>query len=594
MEKKSPKISRFLLKRLDLKPVNKRAKRLEKTTLKHAHTFIVARFTNLRSIRRHIIGWLLLISLLIGLSSLQLGFGVFSTGSMKATEGGTYAEGTVDSITTLNPLFATTQAELSANKLIFSSLLKYDTQGVLQPDLAESWHASKSSTEYTFVLRPHLKWHDGKKLTSEDIVATVKAMQDPNVGALAQVSWKDIKVKALDERRVVFTLPGSYAPFASAMTFAILPHHILEKIKPENLQESSFSKNPIGSGPFKFVDLNSVDITNGKDALQLTAFDDYWNGEPRVSRFFLYTYSRPENLLKGLTSNEINAANDLGSRDSKKLDTTEFNQYKIPLNSGVYALFRTDSKQLKEVKVRQALVQSVDLADLRRQLEVKALDSPIINSQLPLASKVKQLPYNKAAAEKLLTDAGWIKNKKNGLLEKNGVPLEVNVVTVDARSYRTIISILSEQWADLGIKLHTQIVDPESVQQSVLRPRAYDVLIYELELGGDADSYAYWHSSQSVGAGLNFANYSSPISDDALSTARVRSDIKLRDAKYTTFAKRWVADAPALSLYQPTLNYVGARNIISLNNKDRLPTPSDRFGSVNQWVVQEKFTPNSP
>jgi peptide/nickel transport system substrate-binding protein len=328
--------------------------------------------------------------------------------------------------------------------------------------------------------------------------------------------------------------------------------------------------------------------------LQLEAFKDYWDGQPRLNRFSLYTYSKPEILLRGLTSHEINAATNLALSDSKKLPPKEFNFHEIALNSGVYAIFRTDNEILKEVKVRQALVKGIDMAALRRQLEVKPLDSPIVNNQLPLATKVKQISYDARSAEVLLSENGWVKNRKTGYLEKNAKPFELKLVTVDAGNYRQIAELLTEQWKKLGIKLVVQIVDPETVQQSVLRPRAYDILIYALELGGDADSYAYWHSSQSVGAGLNLANYSSPIADDALSTARIRSNIQLRDAKYATFAKQWVNDAPALSLYQPTLNYITSRNVVSLNNKDRLPTPSDRFSAVNQWSVQQMFTPTSP
>lgn len=593
MEKKKPKKLR-LPKRFDFKPVNKRARRMEKASLKHAHTFIVTRFANLRSIRRHIIGWFLLMGILIGLTSLQLSLEIMSTSTPKPADGGTYAEGLVDSISTLNPLFSTTQAEQSANKLIFSGLLKYDNQGILQPDLAESWEVNKDSTQYAFTLRPHLMWHDGQKLTANDVVATVNAMQDPRIGALAQASWRGIKVKALNEHQVVFTLPGAYAPFASAATFAILPQHLLNKIPPESLRESSFSKNPIGSGPFRFVDFKSVDITGGRSALQLESFTNYWAGQPRLGRFLLYTYSQPNDLLKGLGSHEINAASNVSLSDIKKLDSTELNIYRVPLNSAVYALFKTDSETLKDIKIRQALVQGIDITDLRLQLGAKALDNPVINNQLPQATQIKQKPFDKKAAELLLKESGWVKNKKTGYQEKNGNPLELRLVTVDAGNYRKLATILSEKWAGLGIKIDTQVVDPQQVQQSVLRPRSYDILVYELEQGGDADSYAYWHSSQAIGAGLNLADYSSPLVDDALITARIRTNPQLRDAKYATFARQWVSDAPALSLYQPTLNYLTARNVQSVGRGDHLPIPSDRFSNVNEWTAQTKLTSTSP
>lgn len=517
-----------------------------------------------------------------------------SANKLKATSGGTYAEGSVDSINTLNPLFASTQAEQASNKLIFAGLLKYDNYGVLQSDLAQSWQVSKSGAQYTFELKPNLKWHDGQKLDSGDVVATVRALQDPRVGALAQASWKDVKVRALGSRQVVFTLPGAYAPFTAAATFSVLPRHIIEKIAPENLRESDFSKHPVGSGPFRFINLKSVDITSGKSALQLEAFDSYWDGRPMLDQFLLYTYSQSADLFKGLSSHEINAANLTRIDDNTISRQTELKNYHIPLNNGVYAIFKTDSEVLKDVKLRRALVQSIDLAKIRRQLEVKPLDGPVVNNQSPLATIVKQASFDKPAALKLLAESGWVKNKKSGYLEKTGKSLELRLVTVDTGYYRSLVNMLSEQWSSLGIKLDVQVVDSETVQQSVLRPRAYDVLVYELELGGDSDSYAYWHSSQVTGAGLNFANYSSPVADDALTTARVNSNSQLRDAKYATFARQWVSDTPALAIYQPSLSYATSQNVRSLTDNERLPTQSDRFNSVNRWMVETKLTPNSP
>lgn len=593
MDNSSPQPKKTLLKRFSLKPVNRRARRIEKATLRHAHRFVIQRLSNLRSIRRHIIGWLVLVILLIGLTTVQLGYDIGSVSTLKPISGGTYAAGIVDSVTTLNPLFATTQAELSADKLIFSGLLEYDNQGVLQGDLTQSWQINKTGTEYTVTLKPGLTWQDGQPLTAADVVATVKTMQNPAVGALDEASWKGISVKALNPRQVVFDLPNPYAPFASALTFAVLPRHIISKIAPEDLRQSSFSSNPVGSGPFRFVNLKTIDVTAGKSALEFEAFNNYWDGPPQVARFSLYIYSQPEDLINGLKSHEINAASDVSSGDIKKLSSSEFNVTHALLNSAVYSIFRTDSPILKDVSVRQALVQGLDRSYLQHQLGVQALDSPVISTQLPQATSVKQSSYNENAAKSLLAAAGW-KKGASGYLEKNGQPLELSLVTVNNDQYKKVVSILKQQWSKLGIKLDVQIVDPEQVEELVLKPRAYDILVYELELGGDPDSYAYWDSSQIVGAGLNLADYSSPLVDDALVTARIRSDPALRDAKYTTFAQQWVKDVPAISLYQASLTYVTAKNVTALRNGEHLPTPIDRYTSVDRWTVQNELRNTTP
>lgn len=585
MKPKKQKKPWHRFKKLDLKPVDSQARTIEQTTIKHAHKFVISRWANLRSIRRHVIGWLVLIGILIGLAGLQMNLNYQSVSQESEVAGGTYAEGIVDSVTTLNPLFAASPGEVSVDKLVFASLLKYDKEGRLQGDLAESWDVQDRGKKYVVNLRPNLTWHDGRSLTAKDVVFTVQTMKDPRVGAASQQSWRNIKVAAPTDRQVVFTLPGVYAPFASALTFAVLPEHVLKNIPPEQLQESNFSKAPVGSGPFKYVNTKTIDMTRGKSAIQLEAFPEYWQGTPKLARFSVYTYADQRDLTKGLTSHEVNAGSDVPLPAASQLAKSGFKEESVPLNSGVFALFRTNHSILKDVKVRQALAQGFNRSTLQKQLNARPLEGPIVNSQLPKASEVSQVSFNKATAEKALDEAGW-KKDKNGTRVKAGQPLELTIVSVDAGDYRAIVDELIGQWSQLGIKFRKQLIDPQQIQQSVLRPRAYDILVYELELGGDPDSYAYWHSSQGSGIGLNFSGYSSAIADDALITARARSSWELRDTRYTTFAKAWVKDIPALALYQPTLRYVTARNIHALSADTQLPTQADRYNTVQDWTVQ--------
>jgi ABC-type transport system substrate-binding protein len=146
---------------------------------------------------------------------------------------------------------------------------------------------------------------------------------------------------------------------------------------------------------------------------------------------------------------------------------------------------------------------------------------------------------------------------------------------------------LAKQWRDVGVDVQTELVDPTAIQQNVLVPRAYDVLIYELAIGADADGYAYWHSSQATARGLNLANYKSGVSDDALASARSRSEPDLRAAKYRSFVTAWLADAPAVALYEPTLHYVSTQATRTISAGTGLPDAVSRYRAVEYWTVDE-------
>ena len=127
------------------------------------------------------------------------------------------------------------------------------------------------------------------------------------------------------------------------------------------------------------------------------------------------------------------------------------------------------------------------------------------------------------------------------------------------------------------------------VVQDYLQPRNFDVLLYELTIGADPDIYAYWHSSQATMRGLNFSNYSNDIADDALSSARLREELDLRNAKYVSFAQQWLEDAPAIGLYQPVFQYVHNKGSVTMGEDLRLISPRDRYADVLYWTVN-----NSP
>jgi ABC-type transport system substrate-binding protein len=135
--------------------------------------------------------------------------------------------------------------------------------------------------------------------------------------------------------------------------------------------------------------------------------------------------------------------------------------------------------------------------------------------------------------------------------------------------------------------VNTQVVDPsdptQDVFQNILKPRNYDVLLYQIDIGADPDVYAFWDSTQ-VNA-LNYSNYSNPISDDALASARSRLEPDLRNAKYITFAKEWLQDVPAIGIYQPTAEYVYSSGVQTYNQANTLVSAVDRYADVLQWSV---------
>jgi len=579
------------------KDITKRMRKVEGATIRHTHKFVIKRWANVREVQRNIIIWIIAMGLLIAATGLQLMWFQTSYRMNAPATDGVYAEAVLGPVDTLNPLFASSSAEQSAGYLMFSRLVNYDQSGHLNYDLATSIKINDSKTAYTVKIRPDIKWHDGEKLTTSDIAFTVGLIKNPTVRSTI-IGWKDISAKVIDETTIEFSMQSQYAAFEHVLNFPILPEHMLGGVAPASIRESSFSKNPIGSGPFKISLVQDVDLASGRKVIYMTRSANYHRGVARIERFQLNVYGTNDEIIRALSQNEVNAAADLYPADISRVDKTRYDISSEPINSGVYAILNTKSSFLNDVNLRRALQAGTNTSAIRADLPAGtlALDLPIVNRQLT-GDLPKAPQFDPVAAKKILDDAGWIINSQ-GIREKDGRQLKLTVVTMKNSEFERALEILTGQWRSLGVAVETKVSDPndssQNVGQNVLQPRAFDVFLYRLNIGGDPDVYAYWHSSQATAKGSNFADYSNAIGDDALSSARARFEPELRNAKYITFSKQWLADAPAIGLYQSTAQYVSSKNIQSFNKLDILNSPLDRYSDVLNWSVGTRSVYKTP
>lgn len=143
----------------------------------------------------------------------------------------------------------------------------------------------------------------------------------------------------------------------------------------------------------------------------------------------------------------------------------------------------------------------------------------------------------------------------------------------------------------LGAEIELIVADGNdksgSFFQSILQPRNYDILIYEIDFGADSDIYAFWHSSQATANGFNFSNYADAIADDILLNSReAETDSEKRD-QLTAFVKRWLSRAPAIGISQTKETYVFRKSVKTYDSKNILTEALDRYGDVLYWQVDK-------
>ncbi len=557
------------------------------------------RLTRLADVRRFVAAWVLLFVLLAGIAVLQTQALAGYYQGLQPAPGGTYAEGMVGNFTNANPLYATGIVDNTVSRLLFAGLLKYDNDNKLAGDLAEKWSVDETGKTYTVKLKPNLSWHDGQPLTADDVVFTFQTIQNPDAGSPLFASWRGITVKAADPTTVVFHLANTFAPFVYSLTTGIIPKHSLEKIEPAQLRSSLFNTaRPIGAGPFKWATIETVGNSpeTREQHIGLRAFDGYHAGAPALKQFIVKTYIDEPQLLAGFQKQDINALVGLDKTPDNLVNARDIQEYNIPLTAENMVFFKTDSEALKDAKIRQALVQAVNVGTIVSGLgyPVITADEPLLRGQLGYNPSLRQLATNIDQAKKLLDEAGWKLSGSEQIRTNGTKKLEIRLVAQNNSDNIYLSRQLQKAWGEVGVSVDTTLMTDQELQAAV-KGRDYDALVYGISLGTDPDMFAYWHSTQAdpiSPSRLNLSDYKSPTTDKALEAGRNRLDPELRSAKYVPFLQAWRNDAPALALYQPRFLYVVRGQLTGFTPKT-INGAADRFANVENWMVRQEHTVKS-
>lgn len=559
----------------------------------HIERHFFKRLSRLVEVRRFIITWVMLFVLLIGGIVYQAsGLGTYYK-SLQPVPGGTFTEGIQGSFTNANPIYATGAVDSAVSRLIFSGLLKYDSNNKLTTDLAEKWTVDAKETTYTVTLKAGIHWQDGADLTAKDVVFTYQTIQNPDAKSPLLASYQGIAVTAVDDRTVTFVLPNTLSAFPHYLTNGIIPVHLLGQIPGAQMRATRFNTaTPVGTGPFKWNAIEiSGEINSGiQGRIGLTANDSYYAGNPKLSRYIIRFFSEEKQMLASFESHELTAMSGVEMLpDTFKADRT-VEQYNIPLTAQVMVFFRTTQEVLGDVKVRQALVQAVDQKNLVDNIgfPVIATKEPFLQGQPGYDPAITQLSYNIESASKLLTEAGWIPGQ-DGIRVKNGKQLTFSLYSQSTSEYAYVTQKLQSDWNKIGVKVDV-LLQPDSDLQSTVADHTYDALLYGISLGPDPDAYAYWGSTQAdqrAANRVNFSEYKSAVADKALEGGRTRTDPALRTLKYRPFLEAWRNDAPALALYQPRYLYI-TRDSVHGFDPTVMNIATDRYTNVANWMIRQE------
>lgn len=506
--------------------------------------------------------------------------------------GGEYTEGSIGRIGFINPILATTnEVDMAISKLIFSSLMTYDKDGLLINDIAESYRVEEDGKKYIFDIKKDVKWHDDTELTANDISFTLELIKNKLYAPESlRSNWHDIKVNVESDYSISFLLEEPNAAFLNRTTFGILPQHIFKQTTSDKFRLSDFNLEPVGSGPFAFTKYEK-DNEGMIISYQLLANKKYYGNKPYLEKINFDFYDDKESLYEAYKKKEINGFTALPYEEvpnfSERNDTT-LHTLRMAQYFAVY-FNQTKSVPLADVEVRKALNYATNRQEIIDQ-NFMGYASPVFSPIIPdfmgfTTTQSERYPFDIGKAEETLENAGW-KKQDDGTRKKDDKTLKIELtVHSEYTDYLKIAEALKNQWAKVGVQLELSLVKDSAFKSSVTLREYQSVLYGQPYIGNDPDPYFFWHSSRKKGAGLNFSLYENEDVDKLLEEARGNISLEERKSKYAEFEDKLMGDAPALFLYSPQFTYI-TNSKIKGAEVSSITSLSERFSDISKWYIK--------
>jgi ABC-type transport system substrate-binding protein len=342
---------------------------------------------------------------------------------IKPAVGGSYIEGLLKQPGFVNPLYAKpSDVDRDLTEILFSGLMQYDKEGKIVKDIADNVKIKEDGKIYEFSIKENVFWSDGKKLTVDDIIFTIQAIQSSDYKSPLRAEWLGVEIERISDYEIRFILKKPSFVFIESTTLKIIPKHIWEKIPIANVYSTSYNLEPVGSGPYKFKSLEKDKLGFITNFVVERNPHYYEKGKPFVSEITFKFFKNEADLMAAVEKGEITGFSINNPENYQAFYIKYFNLNKLVLPRYFAAFFNpVKSKILEDKEIRKAFNLATNKEEILK--EVLAGNGEIINSPLMpeiygLATSSKIYEFNIDKAKEILEKAGFKDENNDGFREK--------------------------------------------------------------------------------------------------------------------------------------------------------------------------------
>jgi peptide/nickel transport system substrate-binding protein len=511
-----------------------------------------------------------------------------------AVVGGTLTIGIGESFKSLDAFNTHTMYDNQVAGQIFDTLwtLHPDTLKA-EPFIAKLWEVSEDGSEVTFYLNEGITFHNGEALTAEDVAFSLNHLADISNGysKTAEITWMKEAV-VVDDYTCKIILKPEYTPYCPMFSRAGITY-VVPKDTFLEMGEDAFNSNPVGSGPYRFVEwVEGSHIT-------LERNEDYWLVYPNLDQIVFRNIPETSVMMLELESGGIDISDTVTGQDLARLDAMEHIEVQRKPGLTIFYLgFNMSHLPSSDIRFRKAVYMSTDFdgavfSILRGVTGIRAYGG------VPAASWANDVEYLKENVA-LKEDDVEAKRLFDELKAEGIIPANFKTTIycpTDPRRTQ-LATIVATNLKELGVNAEVQPLDFGTLTDIVMRrgdddPEGSDFEMYLYGLGGEPDPNSFLYQMLSCETlatlgGNNYSNYCNPVASDLLNEAAnvPGCDQDAREALYVEAQRMIYADYPHI----PAYHYLSIHGVNTRVNGYEIPSTAHMVlcsPNRNVWVEEK-------
>lgn len=466
----------------------------------------------------------------------------------------------------IDPLNPSNSSIYYLTQLIYNPMFEYNVDGSIETNLVEHYVLSPDKLTLTLTLKDNLYWHNGKKLTSKDIIYTFNKILSSDqegpyknifkkiVGSnFEEVKDKFMTMEAFDERNIDINFDKPYAQCLDMLTFPIIPADLA----------AGEEDKLIGSGAYKLKE-----IKEGTH-IELEKNENYHGKIPYINNVIAKIFDDEKLAQLAFETGQVNIVkssdyNWAKYQDNPRIKIEEFNSNEMEVLIFNNQREKFSGKNGKIIK--QAIGRSINKKRIIDRLYLsKAIETsiPLNINKMEYYGLKSDTYYNEEYAKKLLEGIGYTALNDQGLLvNANGQTIDVTLTTNFSNDLKkTALDFIVEDLRAIGINAQTnyqasameslssqEIKEEKARFVSELKSGNFDLTLTSINLTEISDM-AMLLSTDAIGTGLNYGNYSNPNLDLIFNRLKTESDFEQRKNYYLEAINIFTEDMPIVPLY---------------------------------------------